>query len=259
MRQQEVAFDDEIAPYFPGVTALVGGGGKTSLLFALAQALAARGERVLCTTTTRMLLPEKTDWLAVAVGAPLETVTASKKTATFAALFPTEEKDAGKVRGYAAPAVDAYWRSDREQCIIVEADGAARKPIKAPAEHEPVIPSLTTAVIAVVGLSCMGRPLSEETAFRAERLAALAGVRLGDAITPAAVARLASHPEGMFKSAPPHAARLLFCNQSDLPGAATAGAELATEIRRLRPDFLRGIYAGALHAKGLRCLSYPTR
>jgi probable selenium-dependent hydroxylase accessory protein YqeC len=42
----------------PSVVSLVGAGGKTSTLFWLARALAAGGQRVLVTTTTRMFPPE---------------------------------------------------------------------------------------------------------------------------------------------------------------------------------------------------------
>ncbi|MDO8941850.1 MAG: hypothetical protein Q7U75_01630, partial [Desulfobacterales bacterium] len=42
-----------------GVISLVGAGGKTSLMFRLAQELSAGGETVLTTTTTRIFMPEE--------------------------------------------------------------------------------------------------------------------------------------------------------------------------------------------------------
>ena len=49
--------------------------------------------------------------------------------------------------------------------IINEADGAARKPIKAPNATEPVIPTSTTLIVAVVGVDALNSPLSQEIAF----------------------------------------------------------------------------------------------
>lgn len=39
---------------FPRVTALVGAGGKTTLMYALAASTVAAGEKVICTTTTKI-------------------------------------------------------------------------------------------------------------------------------------------------------------------------------------------------------------
>ncbi len=50
--------------------------------------------------------------------------------------------------------------------MIIEADGARKLPIKAPAEHEPVIPEFVNTVITVIGLSGLGKPLTEEWVHR---------------------------------------------------------------------------------------------
>ena len=43
---------------FPRITALVGAGGKTTLMYALARRMADAGRRVVCTTTTKIFPPE---------------------------------------------------------------------------------------------------------------------------------------------------------------------------------------------------------
>lgn len=43
---------------FPRMTALVGAGGKTTLMYALARRMADAGRRVVCTTTTKIFPPE---------------------------------------------------------------------------------------------------------------------------------------------------------------------------------------------------------
>ena len=58
--------------------------------------------------------------------------------------------------------------------VLVEADGAARRPLKAHAPHEPVIPAEANQTICVVGASGFGQPIAD-AAHRPERYAALAG------------------------------------------------------------------------------------
>ena len=94
--------------------------------------------------------------------------------------------------------------------------------------------------------------------FRPERVTAINGLLPGDAITPEAVAALVTHPEGLFKNAPPRAARLLFCNQADLPGTLDAMRALAAILARDHPAFLHGLYYGAAQKEGLRCRKLPT-
>ena len=66
--------------------------------------------------------------------------------------------------------------------ILVEADGAKRKPIKAPADYEPVIPSSTTLVIGVIGLDALGKAIDEETIHRCELFCSLTGKKAGNTI-----------------------------------------------------------------------------
>ena len=234
----------------PGIVSLTGGGGKTSLLFALAEAFANAGLPVVCATTTKMMRPTPSAWLDVDMGPLPQTPPPNSR-----ALFAAKAADpSGKVAGYAPAEIDALQQS-RPGWILVEADGAARKPVKAPAAHEPPLPALTTIAIAVVGLSCIGQTLSDAVAFRLPELSAITGLRPGDEITPETLARLADHPQGMFKNVPAAAERILFCNQSDLPGAEEAGKRLVAEIEKTAPRLLDGAYLGAIQKKGLTCLS----
>ena len=58
---------EKILPHEGGVISLVGAGGKTTLMFRLARELADTGERVLTTTTTRILRPTKEQSASVVV------------------------------------------------------------------------------------------------------------------------------------------------------------------------------------------------
>ena len=58
--------------------------------------------------------------------------------------------DSGKVKGISPERADALFQGLDVDDVIVEADGAAGRPVKAPATHEPVVPSSATLVIASV-------------------------------------------------------------------------------------------------------------
>ena len=71
--------------------------------------------------------------------------------------------------------------------VLVEADGAKKLPLKAHAEHEPVIPACAGRTVCVVGVDGLGAPVSQ-TCHRPQIFAQLAGVSVDDAVTPEAVA-----------------------------------------------------------------------
>jgi probable selenium-dependent hydroxylase accessory protein YqeC len=149
----------------PGVTAVIGGGGKTTLLRALGEELAAGGRRVLLCTTTKILpfpgLP------CARTGAELEALRREHRLMCAGTPVPGTEK-------LTVPETPMAELAARVDYVLVEADGAARRPLKAHAPHEPVIPAEAEQTIRVVGASGFGQPIAD-AAHRPERYAALAG------------------------------------------------------------------------------------
>ena len=149
----------------PGVTAVIGGGGKTTLLRTLGEELAEHHTVLLCTTTKIFPFPD---------------LPCTRTAAELGALRPshrllcagTDVPGTGKL---AAPETPMALLAERFDYVLVEADGAARRPLKAHAPHEPVIPPEAVQTICVVGASGFGQPISE-AAHRPERYARLAGV-----------------------------------------------------------------------------------
>ena len=114
--------------------------------------------------------------------------------------------------------------------LLIEADGARRLPLKAPAEHEPVIPPFVDTVVVVAGLSAMGRPLAVDCVHRPERFAELSGLSIGEPINIEALARLLLHPLGGLKNIPPTARRVALLNQADTADLQAAGQRLASHL-----------------------------
>jgi len=99
--------------------------------------------------------------------------------------------------------------------LLIEADGARQKPLKAWAEHEPPIPSFVEQVLQVAGLSGLGKLLDDESVHRPELFSKLSGLQVGEAITPEALIRVLGHTEGGLKNSPSGARRVTLLNQAD--------------------------------------------
>lgn len=209
------------------LVALVGAGGKTSLLYRLARELAAAGVRTAAATTTKILPPGPEDGAELALAETWEDLAMP---ASAVPVFGRRLLPNGKVEGIPPAWCDRLVAEGLVDALVVEADGARRLPLKAPSEDEPVVPGGATLFVAVVGLSCLGRPLGGEVAFRPERVAAAAGVALGARITPALLTGLLATPGGLLQGRPPAARAAVFLNQADGPAEVAAGREVASAL-----------------------------
>lgn len=209
-----------------GITAIIGSGGKTTLLRTLGQELP--GRVILCTTTH--IMPFE--------GLSLYTGGSEAELAGLLAEHPMvcvgRPGPEGKLT---APALSMKALMEAADYVLVEADGSRRLPIKAHASHEPVIPPESKKIICVVGASGFGRRI-EETVHRPELFCRLTGAEPGDVVTPALAAK-AIVREGL--------ARQVFVNQvekaEDWAGAEKFARALeGTGISVTAGSLQRGVY-----------------
>lgn len=217
----------------PGVTAVVGGGGKTALIDRLCRELGRRGT-VLRLTTTRIWPP---DCPALHDPTPGELRDAFRRFPVAAAGRMTPE---GKL---APPEGDLQALFAVAEYVLIEADGSRGLPLKAPGENEPVFTGLETKVIAVAGMTGLEQPI-REAAHRPERYGALIGKRPEDIATPQDAASVLDSPLGQRKGVyVPFAVAL---NQCDTPARLALGRQVAALLRersvltalRADPDIL---------------------
>ena len=220
-----------IAPFLNvgrGITALVGAGGKTTLMYTLAEELRGAGSVLLC-TSTHIRRPE-----------PYETVTEPEEAAIRAALSRCgvvcvgTSAEGGKLT---APGLGFAALAELAEYVLVEADGAHGLPLKAHAPYEPVIPENAERVILVAGLDGLRRPI-RETCHRPERFAALAGASVDDPVTPELAARVLA-AEGFGDT--------VYLNKAE--SAATLD-----EAARLAEGLAVPVTAGSLHRGEFLCL-----
>lgn len=93
--------------------------------------------------------------------------------------------------------------------IVVEADGAKEKWLKAPKTSEPVIPTLTKTTIGLVNLQMLGAPLDDEHVHNIELVQDIVKRDMGAIVTPRMLADLVLHKQGLFQYS--KGKKILFC------------------------------------------------
>ena len=183
----------------PGITAIIGSGGKSTLLKTLGLELMRAGGHVLLCTTTHMFpvagVPwdgssrrlDAAPWKPGAAHVPGCTCEACARLARESICQAgVLDPETGKL---SAPAEPFDQLAQRFNYVLAEADGSKRLPLKAHAAWEPVIPSGTANIVWIVGASGFGRPV-DEAVHRPELFCERCGCEATDIATPERVARV---------------------------------------------------------------------
>ncbi len=220
-----------IVPDKPELIAVTGGGGKTTTIFALAAALKKQGKKVLVTTTTNMFVPgeDQCDML-VLTGRQEPEFFSGVQPGTVVCLGGGIMEGKPKLKSVEPAYIDALFQQGLFDMILVEADGAKRKPIKAPADYEPVIPALATLAIGVVGMDALGKSIIEDNVHRVELFCNLTGSRQGEVIDGGHIAALATEKQGLFKGTPDGCRKMVLLNKSDDAALIEQAGQVARAI-----------------------------
>ena len=202
------------------IVSLVGGGGKTTLLYAMADYCARKGWRVLVTTTTHILQP--------ASGyAPDDAALAALWQAGHYAVIGTPAEN-GKLT---LPQPQLLRRMAQADAVFIEADGAKHCPCKVPAAHEPVLLPQSDIVLAVAGLSALGKPL-REVCFRYDTICPQFLAAAPDApLTPPMLAQLLASTQGGRKAVGDRQFYAVL-NQADTPELRQQGIQIQQLLRQ---------------------------
>lgn len=164
------------------VVAVIGSGGKSTLLRTLAREAGERGARVVLATTTHFLAFEGI--ALVTSGDMGDVVRALDEAGTACVGTPTGDA-LGRL---GAPAFSMGKLARAADLVLVEADGSKRLPLKAHAGHEPVVPPEATVTVDVVGASGFGGRVGN-VVHRAELLRERLDCDANDEATPELMAR----------------------------------------------------------------------
>lgn len=172
------------------IVSLVGAGGKTTVMYQLAEHFASLGKKVLVTTTTHIFQP------ASNFAQSLAEVEALWQAGSYA-VVGNVEAGTGKLTQLQTDVLETY--SALADLVLVEADGAKRLPCKAPGENEPVLLPASDTVIAVMGLDALHHPI-KEVCFRLEKVQEVLGVMPEHCLTEEDAVKLLLSEQGAFKN-----------------------------------------------------------
>jgi probable selenium-dependent hydroxylase accessory protein YqeC len=204
--------------------ALVGGGGKSTLLQALGDQLSGS---VALTCTTKMGADQDRDRRVLIGPTDDEVVQAARRQP----VMVWSAVDGHKAIGVDPARCDVWF--ERIDHVVIEADGSRRRPFKAPADYEPIVPSTATMVVSVIGADALGRVIADQC-HRPMRVAALAGCRADVRLEPWMAATVILHERGAAKAVPPGAELVVAINKVDHRNLELV-SRLVDELRARRP------------------------
>ncbi len=221
------------------IVAIIGSGGKTSLMFKLAAEAAARGMRVLVTTSTKIFVPGPHQYNAIDTEGSLF----AKKTMSEPGIYVGGVLIDGTNKLTGVPLPQLEQRLSSFDLILIEADGAAEKSLKGWKDSEPVIPAFTTKTIGVIDIQVIGAEVSERLIHRLEIFSQLTGATKGETVSLSHLEKLIEHPDGLFGKAAGE--KILFLNKAESPKQRNNAAILAQKIGKTTTIY------GSLHQGSL--------
>jgi probable selenium-dependent hydroxylase accessory protein YqeC len=223
------------------VISLVGGGGKTTLMYALGRELSSHRKGIILTTTTKILEPKPSPFFLQFLSNDLREVkkwVAENICRRLCLLIARDRLPSGKLDGIFPEWVEEIFRMDGVSIIINEADGSAGRPLKALREGEPVVPENTTLLVPVMGIDGMGHPLDEERVFRSAIASRLLNLPIGIMVTEDVIARLMKE---LMKSRPAGARVVPLINKVDIPGGLKKAQKLSQYLLSIDPPEIRRV------------------
>ncbi len=229
------------------IVAIVGGGGKTSLVFALASQF--KGP-VISTTTTRIFrkqieIPPSSFSIGPAgevKSTDIDTLNQKLKVSGHCLIYGeiVGEKAQGVPLDFPRPIME-------ESCaeiVIVEADGSRMRPCKAPADHEPAIPDGATLVIPMIGIDAFDNRVVD-AGHRPELVAKITQLSQEDVLTAEALSTVLTHPEGGLKNVPDGARIIPLINKVESEDQLQAARDTAALV--LKEERIEKVILWSLH------------
>lgn len=221
--------------------AIVGCGGKTTLMYKMAEEL--RNEHVLVTTTTRIYPPSKDEIDYTFNGFKAHQLLEEPELKPGRYLI----YDGFDARGKLIPPETSLLQevSERFDYTVIESDGSKGLPVKGYHEQEPCVPNFATITVGVATIWAVGEPVDDRFVHRVDEYCEMTGAKPGKPITLNQLSTLIAHPNGPFKQQTDR--RILFINHLNMKDEYNRAMEL---VDRLPKDFLnslQGVIAGNLH------------
>lgn len=225
------------------IVSIVGAGGKTSLMFSLAEEL-RYNHKVLVTTTTKIYVPNRLqyDFMYMWSTNNKNYISNScKGIYVYGNYINLENKIIGVNFSYLKNMYEYF------DYILIEADGSKRKPIKGWNDDEPIVYNQTDKTIGVLDITIIGKKVTEYNIHRLDKFIEITNASVGDLITIDHILSLITHPKGLFKNS--FGEKILFINKVENTKEKLLAANLIDIINNTCGFSLDKIIIGSLKNK----------
>jgi len=227
----------------PALISFIGAGGKTTTMFNLASRYKKLSKKVLTTTTTKIMFPTEPNgcetYIFDASDNPRLLNKVKNGSITCIGQKPNFTKK--KIIGIAPEYINQIFAQKIFDVILVEADGAKQKPIKAPANHEPVIPQAATTVFGIIGTDAIGKKIEEKNVHRAEIFCQITSSKIGDIIDQNIITKLILSKNGLFTKTPNICQKILLLNKTQHANKTEQALNIANKIKEKAPNITTAI------------------
>ena len=177
------------------INSIVGAGGKTTLMFKLANELKDKG-KVLVTTTTKIYKPNENEVDYLSIGKEeYEFIKNNKDYGIYA--YGEDINKEHKLIGIEPNLVDDL--KNTFDYILIEADGSKRKDLKAWNENEPIICSVNNKYIGVLSLNTIDIEINNNNIHRIEEFLTLTNSNIGEKASLDILIEIIFNKKGLFK------------------------------------------------------------
>lgn len=214
--------------------AVAGAGGKKSTMYAIASQYSGRTG---ITTTVNCPLPRYEQQIHLVIRDEDGLMKALRKTSRGyrQVFFARPGKHPDRAAGIQPSLVTRIHEAHLFDTILVKADGARHRLIKAPAQGEPVYPPETEMVLYLVSAHVLGRKLSTGIAHRIEEFMAVTGMLEGMTIGPEHIVKLLASEAGALKGVEPGTCIVPVINRVDSPARYRQAHDIAEQVLSRTP------------------------
>jgi probable selenium-dependent hydroxylase accessory protein YqeC len=211
------------------VVCFAGAGGKTSLMFLLAQEARGQGLKVLVTTSTKILVPDGDQYDGLDLSGKLFSSDSVVAPGIYVGGLPTPVE--GKMTGVGLDLLSC--QRQHFDLVLIEADGAATKPLKGWNSTEPVIPLFATKTIGIVDIQTVGSIICEALVHRVEIFSEITGCQAGEPVSTDLLCRMILHDKGLFSRS--QGAEILYINKVESEADCRNVDRLRAQLKNLTP------------------------
>ena len=233
------------------IITLIGGGGKTGLMYLWARSLQAAGYSVVTTTTTKLSArdcPGIEFHTAKSLSDAILLLSGESEPKQIRTIHAGYLSAVDKLAGLPATWIDILSKEYPQTIFLVEGDGSAGHSVKGHLPHEPVIPETSTLLIPVIGLDVLGKPVSAACVHRPEVFCHVTGSAAGQPITSAEIHKVMFSPSGYLSHAPQGISIIPFFNKAENENTWKLGLELAQGFLAANCAGLNQVLVGSVHA-----------